>query len=49
VSYFAAIGNLKKGTKMKDLITFEWEKKEHKVWTKKEIEELKKQGHPIFK
>ena len=49
IAYFAAIGNLKKGTKMKDLITFEWEKVNKKVWSKKEIEELKKQGHPIFK
>lgn len=48
-------GNWKKGTKVKDLGTFEWEKGQAgmkgtsgNAWTKAEIEELKK-THPMFK
>jgi len=47
-------GNWKKGTKVKDLGTFEWEKASGmkgtggNAWTKAEIEELKK-THPMFK
>lgn len=54
IAYYAAIGNLKKGTKMTDITTFEWEKQRGNQkgthgnkWTKKEIEQFK--DHPIYR
>lgn len=47
-------GNWKKGTKVKDLAVFDWEQPNGmkgtsgNVWTKAEIEELKK-THPMFR
>lgn len=47
-------GNWKKGTKVRDLGTFEWEQfhgmkgSSGNAWTKAEIEELKK-THPMFR
>ena len=55
IALYAAAPHTKKKLKATDIVTFDWEKdtglkgtKSNK-WTKAEIEELKKQGHPIFK
>ena len=55
IALYAAAPHTKKKLKATDIVTFSWEKdtglkgtKSNK-WTKAEIEELKKQGHPIFK
>lgn len=37
ISYYSAIGFLKKGTKMKHLIEFEWEKSDVRLPTKEEM------------